>query len=122
MNSVVVAGNLGGDPETRTTAGGTVVTNFKVAVNERIKDGDEWKDHAEWFNVVCFGKTAENVAKYLKKGSGVTVRGSQRTRQYEKDGQTRYFTELRAEEIKFHGNGAKSDRYDGPDTKHDEEF
>lgn len=61
MNKVIIHGNLGADPETRTGQSGSVVANFRVATRERVKKGDEWVDHTEWISVVAFGRTAENV-------------------------------------------------------------
>lgn len=105
FQSIVIEGNLGKDPELKGDGDKTRAT-FTVAVNE--KSGGE--EHVEWFNVVCFGKTAENAAKYLSKGRGALVQGRLQTRQYEKDGQTRYFTELRADRVVFIGGAPVPDR------------
>ncbi len=106
LNSVRIIGHLGKDPELR-EGNGQSVCKFSVAVGERKKDGDQWVDATEWFSVVCFGKTADNASQYLAKGRQVFVDGRLSTRQYEKDGQTRYFTEVVANTVLFLGGGEK---------------
>jgi single-strand DNA-binding protein len=99
---MVVVGNLGKDPEIRYGQSGGAIGKFSVAVSERVKDGDNWKDHTEWFNVVCFGKTAENAGQYLAKGRKVLVEGRIRQRTYQKnDGSAGYSTELLADKVVF---------------------
>lgn len=100
MNVCVFAGNLGADPELRMTSNGTAVLNLRIAVNERIKKGDEWQDHVEWVPVVVWGKRGEGLSKILEKGSSVVVTGKYRTRSYDKDGNKRYTTEIVADDIK----------------------
>ena len=107
---IIVLGNLGADPETRTTAGGSVVCNLRVAVSEKVKKGDTWVDETEWFRVVCFGKTAEQVARFCTKGKTVWVEGKIRTNKWEdKEGVTRYTTELIADKVTFLGGGKKGE-------------
>lgn len=106
LNKVTIIGNLGQDPEVRYTQGGSAICNLRVAVNERRKDGDEWKDHTEWFTVVVFGKTAENAGQYLAKGRQVAVDGRLQTREWkDKTGATRKDTEIVAHELIFIGGG-----------------
>ncbi len=115
---IIVMGNLGADPETRTTAGGTTVCNLRVAVSEKVKKGDTWVDETEWFRVVCFGKTAEQVAKFCTKGRAVWIEGKIRTNKWEdKEGATRYTTELIADKVTFLGGGKKGE--DAPDSYSD---
>ena len=98
LNKCMIIGNLGRDPEMRYTASGVAVTQFSVAVNRNSRDeSGEWKEETEWFRVVIFREPAERAAERLRKGSKVYVEGRIQTRQYEKDGQTRYITELLAE-------------------------
>ncbi len=98
LNKCMIIGNLGRDPEMRYTASGVAVTQFSVAVNRNSRDeAGEWKEETEWFRVVIFREPAERAAERLRKGSKVYVEGRIQTRQYEKDGQTRYITELLAE-------------------------
>jgi single-strand DNA-binding protein len=75
-------------------------------MSERRKEGDDWKDHAEFMNVVTFGKTAENAGQFLKKGRQVYVEGRIQTRQYkDKEGNDRYSTEVVANDVLFLGGG-----------------
>jgi single-strand DNA-binding protein len=108
VNRVILLGNLGADPETRTTQSGTAVTSLRVATSERRKDKDgQWSDHTEWHRVTCFGKTAENAAKYLSKGRQVYVDGKISTTKYtDKDGVDRWSTDIIANDLKFIGGGA----------------
>lgn len=121
MNTCMIVGNLGADPKTHTKDGEIVVANLRVATNERVKVGDEWKDHTEWHAVAVFGGRARSCSQYLKKGSKVGVRGKLRTRTWEKGDQTHYSTEILADEVEFlspkgsgsggGGGGAPADRY-----------
>lgn len=101
MNRQMIIGNLGADPETRTTNSGTTVGTLRVAVNERVKKGESWEDHTEWFLVTVFGKLAENCAKYIKKGSKVYVEGKTRNEKYTKDGVEKYITKVLADNVTF---------------------
>lgn len=94
LNQVNLIGNLGKDPETRTFDSGDKVANFSVACTERWKKDGEQKEKTEWINVAVFGPLADICEKYLKKGSKVFLSGSIQTRKYEKDGDTRYATEV----------------------------
>ena len=98
LNKCLIIGNLGRDPEMRYTPSGTAVTQFSVAVNRNTRDeAGEWKKETEWFRVVLFREQAERAAEWLRKGTKVFIEGRIQTRQYEKDGQTHYMTELIAE-------------------------
>jgi single-strand DNA-binding protein len=103
---VIVAGNLGQDPEVRYLSNGDSVANFSVAVTETWKDASgERKEKTEWFRAVCFKRQAEIAGEYLKKGSQVLVEGRLQTRQYEaKDGTTKYVTELRVDSFTMLGS------------------
>lgn len=106
INKVIIVGNLGRDPEVRFTQSGTAVCNLNIAVTERIKQGDEWKDATEWFRAVCFGKLAENAGKYLVKGRQVYVEGRLQTKKYtDKDGNERTITDVIANTVQFLGGG-----------------
>lgn len=105
MNRAILAGRLGRDPEGRETRAGSVVT-MSIATNERRKEGDQWVDAVEWHRVVCFGRTAENVEKYLSKGSQCIVEGRIKTSTWEKDGETKYRTEIVAERVEFVGSSS----------------
>lgn len=105
VNKVILVGNLGKDPEVRHLDGGTSVANFTLATNEYYKDKQGARvERTEWHNVSAWRGLAELAEKYLKKGSQVYVEGKLRTRQYQdKDQQTRYITEVIAEEISLLG-------------------
>ena len=102
INKAIIIGNLGRDPEARATANSTGCS-FSIATNERRKDRDgNWGDHTELHNVVCGGKTAENVAKYCQKGKQVYVEGRLQTRKWQdKEGNDKYTTEIVADQVRF---------------------
>jgi single-strand DNA-binding protein len=105
LNRVSLIGNLGKDPEVRYTQSGTAVGSLRIGVTERRKNGDDYKDQTEWVSVVCFGKTAENANKYLQKGRQIFVEGRLQTKSWEdKSGQTRYTTEVVANQLLFLGS------------------
>ncbi len=109
FNSVQMIGNIGQDIELRHTNSGTAVTTLRLAVNERAKVNGEWTDVTNWFDVVCWGKTAELCGQYLNKGSSVFVVGRLSVRSYEdKTGQKRTKTEVVAEDVKFLGGRENS--------------
>lgn len=115
VNKVILVGNLGKDPEVRYVQSGNAVCTLRLAVTERRKEGDGWKDHTEWMDVVTFGKTAENAGQYLQKGRQVYVEGRLQTRQYkDKEGQDRWRTEVVANQVLFLGGGAGGERGAGP--------
>jgi single-strand DNA-binding protein len=105
INKVILVGNLGADPEMRTTGGGMAVANLRIATTTRKKGQDgTWEDATEWHAVVCFGKTAENAGKYLSKGRQVYVEGRLQTRKWQdKEGKDRWSTEVVCNELKFLG-------------------
>ncbi len=84
VNKVFLLGNVGKDPEIRSTPGGTMVATFGLATSERSKDQQgNWVDRTEWHNVVAFGRTAEIIRDYVKKGSKIFVEGRLQTRNWE---------------------------------------
>jgi single-strand DNA-binding protein len=113
VNKATLIGNLGNDPEVRFAQSGNAVCNLRLAISERRKSGDEWKEVTEWVDVVVFGKTAENAGTYLRKGKQVYVEGRIQTRSFEaKDGTTKYRTEVVADRIVF--LGGKGDDKEAP--------
>lgn len=96
LNRVTLLGNLGADPEFRTTTNGTPVASMRMATTETYKDRNgEWKDLTEWHNVSLWNRLAEIARDYLRKGNKVYIEGRLRTRTYEdKDKTTKYFTEV----------------------------
>lgn len=106
FNRVTILGNLGRDPEARFTQSGMAICKLSVAVTEKVKDGDAWKDSTEWFRVTVFGKQAENAAQYLQKGRSVLVEGRLKTEKYkDKDGVEKTSVELVANSVVFVGGG-----------------
>ncbi len=104
INKVTLVGNLGRDPESRTTPSGVVVTSMNLAMGERRKEGESWVDHTEWMRVVCFGKTAEHAAQFLQKGRQIYVEGRLQTKKYtDKEGVEKYSTEVVADRVLFLG-------------------
>jgi len=104
MNKVILIGNLGSDPDTRYMDNGDAVTTISIATNRRWKDkqSGEQKSHTEWHRCVAFGKRAETMTTYLRKGSKVCIEGELRTRKWDdKDNVTRYTTEIRVDNFEF---------------------
>lgn len=109
LNKAMLIGRLGHDPELRNTGGNNPVLNMRVATTTRRKDGEEWVDHTEWHSVTVWGRTAENVVKYCKKGKELYIEGRIQTRKYEdKSGVERYSTEIVAEQVRFLGSRGDS--------------
>jgi single-strand DNA-binding protein len=106
VNSVVLVGNLTRDPELRHTPSGTAVTTLRIAVNDRVKRGEEWQDAAYYFDVTVWGRTAENCAQYLSKGRPVAVQGKLTWREWDaQDGTKRQSVEVVADNVQFLGGG-----------------
>lgn len=101
LNKVFLFGNLTRDPELKSLPSGIQVASFALATNRRTKRDGRWEDQAEFHNIVTFGKTAELVSQYLKKGSSLLVEGRIQTRSWEKDGHKNYRTEIIAERVQF---------------------
>jgi single-strand DNA-binding protein len=110
LNRVQLLGRLGGDPEVRATQNGTNVANFNIATSEKYTKDGETQEKTQWHRVVAWGKLAEIGGEYLNKGSLVMVEGKLETRQYEdKEGATRYATEVIASDIFLLPNGARGE-------------
>jgi single-strand DNA-binding protein len=100
VNKVILLGNLGKDPESKNSAGGTLRTMVSIATTERVKKGDKWEDTTEWHSVVMFGRLAEIARDYLRKGSKVFIEGRLKTHKWEGDDQqTHWRTDIIATEI-----------------------
>jgi single-strand DNA-binding protein len=124
VNKVILVGHLGKDPELRYAQSGTAVANASLATTERRKNRDgEWDDHTEWHRLVFFGKTAETLARYCKKGKQLYVEGSLQTRNWDdkETGQKRYMVEIRVNQMVMLGRAGESDSgggdFGGPETK-----
>ena len=118
INRCILSGNLTRDPELRSTAGGTSVLSFSIAVNDRRKNSQtgEWEDYPNFVDCAMFGARAEAVGRFLAKGNKVAIEGKLRYSSWEKDGQRRSKLEVVVDEIEFmsHGDretaGAPADR------------
>ena len=106
INRVVITGNLTADPELRSTPSGTSVCSLRIACNTRRKDGEEWVDKPNYFNVTVWGGQGENVARYLSKGRPVAVDGRLEWREWEaQDGSKRQAVDIIADSVQFLGSG-----------------
>jgi single-strand DNA-binding protein len=113
LNKAMIIGNLGSDPEVRSTSSGTPVATLSVATSRRWtgRDGQD-QERTEWHRIVCWDRLAEIVEQYLSKGDRIYVEGRIEYRQWEgQDGQTRYTTEIRAREMIM--LGGRGDREGG---------
>ena len=111
INKVIVLGNLGSDPDARYMPNGNAVTNISVATTNSWKDKEsgERQEETEWHRVVFFGRLAEIVSEYLKKGSQVYVEGRLKTRKWEdKEGNDRWTTEIVANDMQMLGERISS--------------
>lgn len=105
VNKVILVGRLGKDPETRYTSSGQAVCNFSMATDETYKDrAGERQKRTEWHKIVVWGKQAEIAQQYLRKGKLIFLEGRIQTRQWEKDGQKHYSTEIVANNFRMLGS------------------
>lgn len=110
INKVTILGNLGADPELRMLPGGNAVLKMRVATNESWLDKEKNKqERTEWHRVTVFGRRAEGLAKFVRKGMKVFVDGRNQTSTYEKDGQKHYSTEIIADQVLAFGVGRGAD-------------
>jgi len=114
VNKVILLGNLGKDPEVRYLDNGVAVANFSLATTENYKNkAGERVSQTEWHNIVLWRGLAEVAEKYLKKGSSIYIEGKIKTRKWEdKDGNTRYNTEILADNMSM--LGGKKPQEDSP--------
>jgi len=117
VNHVILVGNVGKDPELRYTPSGTAIASLSIATSESWKDKQtgEKQERTEWHRVEAFGKMAEIIGEYVKKGSQVYIEGKLRTDEYEKDGIKRYSTKIIADQMQM--LGSKSDDRAKPQGK-----
>jgi single-strand DNA-binding protein len=112
VNKVFLLGNVGKDPEIRSTAGGMTVASFSLATAERAKDAQgNWADKTEWHNIVCFQRTAEVVRDYVKKGTQLLIEGKIQTRSWDDktSGEKKYKTEILCNELTLLGGKSSGD-------------
>lgn len=128
VNKVILVGNLGRDAELRYTPGGAAVANFSIATTETWtdKNSGERREQTEWHRVVLWGKQAETLNEYLKKGRQIYVEGRLQTRQWDdRDGNKRYTTEVRSDRLVLlggrrddAGGGRQGGPYKEPESSH----
>jgi single-strand DNA-binding protein len=103
LNHVVLIGRLTRDAELKYTAGGQAVCKFSIAVNRRRKNGDQWEDEANFFDIVLWGRQGESLNQYLVKGKMIGVEGELRQDRWQQDGQNRSKVEIVANNIQLLG-------------------
>lgn len=114
----MIIGNLTRDPETKALPSGIKVCNFSVATNRTWKDKDgSKKDATEYHNIVVFGRQAEIVQQYMKKGSSIMVEGRLQTRSWDADGGKKYRTEIIADTIQFGPKSSGGGNYGGDQSQ-----
>lgn len=112
INKVIIVGNLGNEPDSKSTTAGSTVTNISVATSEIWKDkqSGESQERTEWHRIVFFGRLAEIAAQYLRKGSKVYIGGALRTEKWtDKEGNERYTTKIIANEMQMLDKKGESD-------------
>ena len=124
VNKVILVGRLGRDPEVRHLESGVAVASFSIATSETYKDRNtgERRENTEWHNIVLWRGLADVAEKYLKKGDQVYIEGKLRTRSWEKDGVTRYTTEVVADNMNMLGGGGGSTSMDQPPMPTSEDY
>jgi single-strand DNA-binding protein len=102
MNKTMLIGNLGRDPELSYTNSGKAIARFSLAVNRRVKNGDNWTDETEWFNIIAWDNLAERCNNYLRKGTKVFIEGRLQQRKYnDKEGVQRLSVEVVANDMEI---------------------
>ena len=105
VNKAIILGRLGKDPDSTTTGAGTAICKFSMATSRKMKNGEE---STQWHRCTAFGKSAELIAQYVKKGDALYIEGEINYSQYEKDGVTKYSTDIIVREFNFIGGGQGS--------------
>lgn len=124
VNKVILVGNVGRDPEVRSTASGTRLAKFSLATTDHRSKDQDGNPRTEWHNIVAWAYLADFCEKYIRKGTHLYVEGNIRYDTYEKDGQKKYFTEIHAREIQFvgprqSGGNSGDSGYQGDQGGHD---
>ena len=127
VNRVILLGNVGKDPDMKSTGGGTLVANLTLATTDRQKDGHgNWNDRTEWHNLKAFGKTAEIIRDYVTKGSKIFIEGKIQTSSWDdkQSGQKKYRTEVIVNELtlcggKENNGGSRSQSSSSYDDSYD---
>jgi len=124
VNKVILLGNVGKDPEIKSLPSGQPVANFSIATSDRYKDKqDQWQDRTEWHNITAYGRTAEIIRDYVKKGNKLYVEGRLTTRSWDdkESGKKVYRTEIIVNDLsllsgKGEGDGGSSSGYSKSST------
>jgi len=118
FNKVILMGNLTRDVEVRFTPNGSAVASFAVAINRKYKQGEETKEEVSYFDIVVFGKQAENCGQYLGKGDSVLIEGRLQQRRWEdkESGQKRSKVEVAAQFVTFMPKRTSSGQSSAPDS------
>lgn len=109
INKIILLGNLGSQPELRHLPNGNAVLNISLYTDESYYDNttNQKVETGEWHNLALFGPKAENIAKYANKGDQIYIEGSNKTREWEKDGVKRWSTEIKVSDFRFLRNGTR---------------
>lgn len=117
VNKVILLGNLGRDPETKTMPDGTKLVKFPLATSETYKDKSGNRvDQTEWHNVIIWRELAEIAEKYLRKGSTVYIEGKIKTRSWDQNGEKRYATDIVADTMRMVGGKKDSENSNQPQS------
>jgi single-strand DNA-binding protein len=106
VNHVILVGRLTRDAELKYTSGGMAVCKFSLALNRRRKNGDQWVEEVNYFDIVLWGRSGEAINQYLIKGKQVAVEGELRQNRWEQDGQSRSKVEIMATNVQLLGGGS----------------
>jgi len=118
INQVILVGRVTRDAELRYTASGAALCNFSIAVNRRVKKGEQWLDEASFFDLSLWDKQAENLNKYLVKGTQVAIQGELRQDRWEKDGQKQSKVQVFVSNLQLLGSprGSSGEGNRGPEA------
>lgn len=124
LNKAIVVGNITRDPELKALTNGQDVCTFSVATNRQWTDKSSGKkqEQVEYHNIVAYGKTAGNIAKFMKKGNQILVEGRIQTRSWEKDGKKFYRTEIVAESVQFGSKPRSSEDHQNEPEQNQEQL
>lgn len=109
LNQVALIGRIVRDAELRHTTNGKAVSKFSIAVSEKRKEGNQWKNHVEYFDLVLWGQLAESLQQYLVKGKQIAVAGKLSQEKWEQDGQNRSKVVVTIRELQLLSGGSASD-------------
>ncbi len=116
INHVTLIGRLTREAELKYTSGGMAIANLSLAVNRRVKKGEQWTEEVSFFEIVLFGKTAEGLKPYLLKGKQIAVEGELKQERWEKDGQSRSKVVINASNVQLLGGNEKQTQQGGQNS------